>query len=165
MIQIHIDGLERLLKNTDPRILGKPLRNFFNRATITIQTKARKNAPVDTGRLRSSIGTRVDGGEVPKWGEVGTNVEYAPWMEFGTGLFAVGEGGAQPRHFPPGEGLEGWAARHGMASGYAVAGGIGKRGGLKPHLYLTKAFKDSLGEIQGLVGRIGSEIAAVWGQN
>jgi HK97 gp10 family phage protein len=39
---------------------------------------------VDTGRLRASISHRVetDSGESAAY--VGTNVEYAPWLEFGT---------------------------------------------------------------------------------
>lgn len=39
---------------------------------------------VDTGRLRASITHRIehDGGESAAY--VGTNVEYAPWLEFGT---------------------------------------------------------------------------------
>lgn len=49
-------------------------------AAQAVRTEAVLNAPVDTGRLRSSIG-------VQKIGEghyrVGTNVTYAIWVEFG----------------------------------------------------------------------------------
>ena len=46
-----------------------------------IRTEAVKNAPVDTGRLRQSIGVkRVGDGHY----RVGTNVLYAPYVEFGT---------------------------------------------------------------------------------
>lgn len=37
--------------------------------------------PVDTGRLKGSLTPQVSG----MTGEVGTNVEYAPYVEFGTG--------------------------------------------------------------------------------
>lgn len=51
---------------------------------LRIEREARKNAPVDTGLLRSSITHRVtrEGSKVV--GEVGTNVEYALPQEFGT---------------------------------------------------------------------------------
>jgi HK97 gp10 family phage protein len=52
---------------------------------------AKQMAPVDTGRLRSSISHRLDyegsgiAGDGPGFvGIVGTNVEYAPHVEFGT---------------------------------------------------------------------------------
>lgn len=46
-----------------------------------IRTDAVLNAPVDTGRLRSSIQAESQGLQ----GEVSTNVPYAGPMEFGTG--------------------------------------------------------------------------------
>ena len=47
---------------------------------IKVESDAKKNAPVLTGRLRSSITHEVKSGI----GKVGTNVEYAPYQEFGT---------------------------------------------------------------------------------
>lgn len=161
-IQVQIEGLERLIKKTSPALIGVPLRKFFERAAITVQSKARENAPVDTGRLRSSIAYEIDDAAVPLYAEIGTNVAYAPFMEFGTGLFAEGEGGARGRHWPPGDALEVWTSRHGMASGYAVAAAIGKRGGLKPRRFLRSALKDSIGEIRGFVQKMGDEIGQIW---
>lgn len=40
---------------------------------------AKDDCPVDTGRLRNSISNKVDGNDV----YIGTNVEYAPYVEFG----------------------------------------------------------------------------------
>lgn len=51
---------------------------------------AQDNCPVDTGRLRGSITYEVDGDDC----YIGTNVEYAPYIEFGTGVYAE-EGGRQ----------------------------------------------------------------------
>lgn len=47
---------------------------------LAIQNKARQLCPVDTGRLRSSIFMRKGEDFV----EIGTNVHYAPHVEFGT---------------------------------------------------------------------------------
>lgn len=56
----------------------------------TMERYAKQLAPVDTGRLRNSIGHDVNGSTV----YVGTNIEYGPYLEFGTGQFA--EGGGRP---------------------------------------------------------------------
>lgn len=45
-----------------------------------IEAEAKKKCPVDTGRLRASITTTVEGGKVI----VGSNVKYAPYVEWGT---------------------------------------------------------------------------------
>lgn len=42
---------------------------------------AKRLAPVDTGRLRNSISHTHDGKDTVY---IGTNVEYAPYLEFGT---------------------------------------------------------------------------------
>ena len=48
-------------------------------------------APVDTGRLKNSITSAVDPDEQVAY--IGTNVEYAPYQEFGTST------GVKGRHF------------------------------------------------------------------
>lgn len=55
------------------------------------ETYAKKDAPVDTGRLRNSIGHDVDKEEPAAY--IGTNVEYAPYQEFGT------RRGVKAKHF------------------------------------------------------------------
>ncbi len=47
---------------------------------LAIEAQAKALAPVDTGRLRDSLATAVGSNEVI----VGTNVEYAPYVEYGT---------------------------------------------------------------------------------
>ena len=54
---------------------------------------AKMYAPVDTGNLRGSISNEVSESESAVY--IGTNVEYAPYLEFGTGKFAEGGGGRQ----------------------------------------------------------------------
>jgi hypothetical protein len=57
------------------------------RALQVILTKAenaaKRRCPVDTGRLRASIGTRIERDGLGIVGVIGTNVEYAPYVEFG----------------------------------------------------------------------------------
>lgn len=68
---------------------------FLIRGTNLVQTHAKliitANKNVDTGNLRSSIVKAVDNSKLN--GTVSTNVEYAPYIEFGTGRFAEGGGG------------------------------------------------------------------------
>lgn len=47
---------------------------------LTAESHAKENCPVDTGRLRNSITHAVEGDAV----YIGTNVEYAPYVELGT---------------------------------------------------------------------------------
>jgi HK97 gp10 family phage protein len=44
------------------------------------ETHAKSNTPVDTGNLRNSMAHAVSGDSV----YIGSNVEYAPYVEFGT---------------------------------------------------------------------------------
>ena len=72
------------------RLIGKLPSNLSDgmiRACKTVQTHARENAPHDTGNLRRSIDFEVsDGG---REGTVFTNCEYAPYVEYGTGIYAT----------------------------------------------------------------------------
>ena len=52
---------------------------------------AKKLCPVDTGNLRNSISHTVD--EQEPAAIIGTNNEYAAYVELGTGIYAEGGGG------------------------------------------------------------------------
>lgn len=49
---------------------------------LTAESYAKRDCPVDTGRLRNSITHQVRAGEQAVY--IGTNVEYAPFVELGT---------------------------------------------------------------------------------
>lgn len=49
---------------------------------LTAEAYAKLKCPVDTGRLRASISHAVD--ESDEAAYIGTNVEYAPYVEYGT---------------------------------------------------------------------------------
>lgn len=56
----------------------------LQRLGIRVQNEARRLAAVDTGRLRSSI-QHVPGRDARgPYVDVGTNVQYAPFVEYGT---------------------------------------------------------------------------------
>ena len=54
-------------------------------SALEVEAKAKQNAPVDTGMLRGSITSTGSGSEY----EIGTNLEYAPFVEFGTRYMAA----------------------------------------------------------------------------
>lgn len=61
-----------------------PLGKMLKRLGLTVQRAAKRNAPVDTGRLRSSITEELtrDGDELVE--TIGTDVEYGLYVEVGT---------------------------------------------------------------------------------
>lgn len=59
------------------------------RKGLKIEAEAKRLAPVDTGRLRSSITTELDETGSGIKVRVGTNVEYAPYIEFGTEPYTI----------------------------------------------------------------------------
>lgn len=80
---MEIIGLDRL-KTKLNNITGINVRDAISKSCYIVETDAKKNCPVDTGTLRRSITSEIH----DKYGEVGTNVEYAPYVEYGTGIFA-----------------------------------------------------------------------------
>ena len=61
-------------------------------AAMLVQGQAKLLCPVDLGRLRNSITYRIGMNEA----SIGTNLEYAPYVEFGTGIYAEGGGRQTP---------------------------------------------------------------------
>lgn len=70
-----LDDLEGLVDNADTIV-----SNEINKTAYKIERDAKSICPVDTGRLKGSITTNTGHLEA----EVGTNVEYAKFVEFGT---------------------------------------------------------------------------------
>jgi HK97 gp10 family phage protein len=83
-MQVEIKGLSGLLKKLDR--LGGDLEVAMREAMLkggsVFEKSAKENCPVDTTRLRESITTQaIDNHTV----SIGTNVEYAIPVEYGTG--------------------------------------------------------------------------------
>lgn len=78
------DNSEQVLEAMDQQVLAW-LEAIGEDAAGTAADKA----PVDTGRLKSSISSAVVADE--KAAYIGTNVEYAPYQEFGTSRGIAGK--------------------------------------------------------------------------
>lgn len=84
------------MENLIKKLEQKSMEAAMKAAVSLVEREAKKKCPADTGRLRRSIQSevRTEGNKVV--GEVFTDVEYAPCIEYGTGLF---NDGAKPQPF------------------------------------------------------------------
>jgi HK97 gp10 family phage protein len=88
MSNIQLEGLNEVLKAIDNVGDVQKLEQALGRACALVERAAKQKAPKGNGDLRRSITSKVENGE----GIVFTPLEYAPYVEYGTGLFAE-EGG------------------------------------------------------------------------
>lgn len=106
MFKVEVKGLDKLNKYFDnlkaklPTILEQSIMELMkNVADIVIL-----QAPEDTGKLKSSIKYEildVNSGEVK--GRVYSDINIAPyalWVNYGTGIYASGEGGSRAEKIP-----------------------------------------------------------------
>ena len=92
MADITIEGIDSLIEKLDNMFDSQQMIESMGKACGLVERAAKQKAPKDNGELRRSITSKVeqDGNDVK--GIVFTPLEYAPYVEFGTGLFAE-EGG------------------------------------------------------------------------
>lgn len=80
----------KITDNSD--LVGRDLKEAIERALekcgLTAEGYAKKLCPVDTGNLKNSITHKVD--EAKQEAYIGTNMEYAPYVELGTGIYYPG---------------------------------------------------------------------------
>lgn len=78
---------DRAFRRALPRVFRQiELRTAadLQRLALRVQLEARRLAPVDTGRLRASIQHVMGADDRGPYADVGTNVQYAPHVEYGT---------------------------------------------------------------------------------
>lgn len=61
-----------------------PVAKTLQKTAIRVVNAAKRLCPVDTGRLRSSITSEIGKDSNGLVARIGTDVEYAPYVEFGT---------------------------------------------------------------------------------
>lgn len=81
-MRVEVLGIDRLAKKLKPA----DLKDALNESCLLVENTAKENCPVDSGQLRNSIASNVSG----ETGEVGTNVDYGVYVEYGTGVFNPG---------------------------------------------------------------------------
>lgn len=126
---IQIKGLTQIEKKLDELSDPDKIQKAMGKACAKVEKDARKKAPVKTGALRRSITSKVemDGNDVK--GLIFTPMEYAPYMEYGTGLFAEKGGRNKP-----------WSYQNAKGEWFYTAGS-------KPHPFMRPALDENREEI------------------
>lgn len=86
--EFRVEGMGEVLAALDELGDINNLDAALGRACALVERAAKQKAPKDTGALRNSITSKVEGDQ----GIVFTPLEYAPYVEYGTGLFAENGG-------------------------------------------------------------------------
>lgn len=150
-LDVHgLNGARQSLENTAEALHGREMMEGMYQAVNILTADAKKFSPVDTGRLKNSIAGSVSMVGFPTkrvQGIVGTNIEYAPYMEYGTGIFA----GNAPVKMPPLAALEGWARRH-KANAFQVARAIQLRGGLEARKFFLRSLEKNEARVIEILG-------------
>ena len=96
MSEIKFSGLDEVLESLDNLSDTQTIQKALGKACTIVERSAKQKAPKGIGALRRSITSKVEGLQ----GIVFTPLEYAPYIEYGTGLFAE-EGGRKdvPWHY------------------------------------------------------------------
>lgn len=130
---IEFDGLEEILKRFDSLIDEEELKKDMGKACALVERSAKQKAPKGSGELRRSITSKVETeGEEVK-GTVYTPLEYAPYVEYGTGLFAEEDG----RQDVP------WSYQDEEGEWHTTSG-------MKPHPYMRPALNENREKIKRL---------------
>lgn len=81
---IVLEGLDEVFDTLDSIANPTGIEEALETACMLVEREARINAPKETGELRRSITSKVEGFT----GTVFSPLEYAPYVEYGTGLFS-----------------------------------------------------------------------------
>lgn len=118
---LKINNLEQVLN----------VGEVMEEACLLVENTAKMYCPVDTGQLRNSITHMV----TDNVGYIGTNVKYAPYVEFGTGVWAKDGNG---RETP-------WSYKDAKGEWHTTAG-------QRPNPFLERALMDNKEVIARLFG-------------
>jgi phage gpG-like protein len=124
------------LSNSGP-VIDREIKTALTKSGLVVEGRAKELAPVDTGKLRQSITTQVRTDSAL----VGSNLQYAPTMEFGRRPGAT---------MPPAGALIGWMTRHGMDTRmeFALRRAIARRG-IPEKRFLRGALEQNRARIEG----------------
>ena len=89
---IEIEGIGKVLKRLEKLSNTENIEKAMGKACAVVEAAAKQNAPKDTGALRQSISSKVENRNGHIEGVIFTPLEYAPYVEYGTGLFAESGG-------------------------------------------------------------------------
>lgn len=92
---VKIQGVDEIVERFEEIANADTFKRAMAQACALVEGEARKNAPKGVGDLRRYMESRVEEQNGVIVGIVSNPLEYAPYVEFGTGLFAEDGGGRQ----------------------------------------------------------------------
>lgn len=132
---IEIEGINEVLKKLEKLSNTENIKKAMGKACAVVEAAAKQNAPKDTGALRNSISSRVENRNGHIEGTIFTPLEYAPYVEYGTGLFAESGGRKDvPWHYQDDKGE--WHSTNGQ----------------KPQPFMRPAIEDNRNKIIEILG-------------
>ena len=90
---VEFEGLDEILNSLDKLADTQKLNDTMEQVCALVERDAKQKAPKRSGALRRSIDSKVEVDSNNIKGIVFTPLEYAPYVEYGTGLFAEGGNG------------------------------------------------------------------------
>ena len=117
--------------NLDGIVDEDAIQKAIAKSCALVERKAKEKAPKDTGALRQSITSKVEKEDGEWVGTVYTPLEYAPYVEYGTGLFA--EGGNGRKDVP-------WSYQDDKGDWHTTSG-------MKPQPYMRPALNEAREDI------------------
>ena len=129
-MSVEFDGFDKIIERFNNLADEAEIEKALGKACALVERSAKEKAPKDNGELRRSITSKVENNE----GIVFTPLKYAPYVEFGTRLFAE-EGGRKdvPWCYQDDEGE--WHSTSGM----------------KPHPYMRPALEENREEVLNIL--------------
>lgn len=91
------------------KIIANTAKNL-EKACFLIEGEAKRECPIDMGQLRSSMFSKVGFDAFFITGTIGNNLEYAPYVHQGTGIYSIdGNGRKTPWRYKAEKGkYKGW---------------------------------------------------------
>ena len=132
---VEFQGVENIMNALDQIADAPEVVKAMQKACALVEAEARKKAPKGNGALRNSIESRVEVNGDDIIGVVFTSLEYAPYVEYGTGLFAENGG----RKDVP------WSYKDDEGEWHSTSG-------MKPHPFMRPAFNENREKIKEILG-------------
>lgn len=85
---MRIEGIDTVLQRIENIADTAPIKQAMGKCCALVERTAKQTAPKGNGELRNSIQSEVKEDGTNVIGVVFTPLEYAPYIEYGTGLFA-----------------------------------------------------------------------------
>lgn len=140
-MKIEIFGIDDIITSIEALGDINDLEDGMELATLAVERQAKLNAPKETGVLRDSITSKVESSGTTIEGTIYTTLDYAPYVEYGTGLFAESGG----RKDVP------WYYKDFKGDWHSTSG-------MKPQPYLRPALRQAKDEVvQAIKSKIGAK--------